>query len=92
MGFRTVAIEKRTSEVWKVLSAVKTEFNKFGDVLKRAQEKIVKASEDIDQLVGTRTRQIQSKLKSVETLPGRESSQLLDSGLEEIPEEEMETD
>jgi len=77
MGFRTLAIEKRSSEVWKILSAVKTEFSKFNDVLKKAQEKINKASEDIDNLVGTRTRQIQIKLKNVTIMPPSESAILL---------------
>lgn len=77
MGFRTLAIEKRSSEVWKVLSAVKTEFGKFGDVLKKAQEKLNKASEDIDSLVGTRTRQIQNKLRNITTMPASESTLLL---------------
>lgn len=73
MGFRTLAIEKRSSEVWKILGAVKTEFDKFGGVLRKAQEKINQASEEIHNLVGTRTRQIQSKLKSVHELPVQES-------------------
>ncbi|HEX2934496.1 MAG TPA: DNA recombination protein RmuC [Bacteroidales bacterium] len=77
MGFRTLAIEKRSSEVWKILGAVKTEFGRFGDVLKKAQEKIMKAGEDIDELVGTRTRKIQSKLKQVQELPSAESSLML---------------
>lgn len=77
MGFRTLAIEKRSSEVWKILGAVKTEFSRFGDVLKKAQEKILKASEDIDDLVGTRTRKIQSKLKQVQELPTAESALML---------------
>ena len=77
MGFRTLAIEKRSSEVWKILSAVKTEFGRFGDVLKKAQEKITKAGEDIDELVGTRTRKIQSKLREVQEMPFVESSLLL---------------
>jgi DNA recombination protein RmuC len=77
MGFRTLAIEKRSSEVWKILGAVKTEFTRFGDVLKKAQEKITKAGEDIDELVGTRTRKIQSKLKEIQELPYNESSLLL---------------
>lgn len=77
MGFRTLAIEKRSSEVWKILGAVKTEFGRFGDVLKKAQEKIIKASEDIDDLVGTRTRKIQSKLKQVQELPSSESALML---------------
>lgn len=72
MGFRTLAIEKRSSEVWKVLGAVKTEFEKFGVVLNKAQEKINAASIEIDTLVGTRTRQIQRKLKGVESLTDSE--------------------
>jgi len=82
MGFRTLAIEKRSSEVWKVLGAVKTEFSRFGDVLKKAQEKITKAGEDIDQLVGTRTRQIQNKLRAVQEMPYTESTLLLGEGSE----------
>ena len=77
MGFRTLAIQKRSSEVWKVLGAVKTQFEKFGDVLKKAQDKINKASADIDVLVGTRTRMIQSKLKQVEALPEQETVNML---------------
>jgi DNA recombination protein RmuC len=83
MGFRTLAIEKRSSEVWKILGAVKTEFSRFGDVLKKAQEKIQKAGEDIDELVGTRTRKIQSKLKEVQELPYTESSVMLGDAAEE---------
>lgn len=86
MGFRTLAIEKRSSEVWKVLSAVKTEFGKFNEVLKKAQEKLNRASEDIDNLVGTRSRQIQNKLKNVTALPSAESLALL-SDNDELPEE-----
>jgi len=78
MGFRTLAIQKRTGEVWRVLAEVKREFDKFGEVLKRAQEKIEGAGKDIETLVGTRTRQIQAKLKSVEGLKGEE--------VEELPE------
>lgn len=86
MGFRTLAIEKRSSEVWKILGAVKTEFSRFGDVLKKAQEKIQKAGEDIDELVGTRTRKIQSKLKEVQELPYTESSLVLGDVNEESVE------
>ena len=56
MGFRTLAIQKRSSEVWKVLGAVKTEFSKFGGVLEKAQKKINEANKELDALVGTRTR------------------------------------
>ena len=80
MGFKTLAIEKRSSEVWMILGAVKTEFEKFGTVLKKAQEKINQASVDIDDLVGTRTRQIQRKLKSVQEMPITESKLYLTDG------------
>lgn len=73
MGFRTLTIQKRTSEVWRILAAVKKEFDRFGDVLKKAQEKIEGAGRDIETLVGTRTRQIQSKLKSVDEMPEQDS-------------------
>ena len=86
MGFRTLAIEKRSSEVWKILGAVKTEFSRFGDVLKKAQEKIQKAGEDIDELVGSRTRKIQSKLREVQELPYTESSVILGDNNEEAKE------
>ena len=79
MGFQTLAIQKRTSEVWKVLGAVKTEFGKFEDILKNAQQKIVKASEDIDHLVGTRTRKIRSKLREVQELPETETKRILNT-------------
>jgi DNA recombination protein RmuC len=87
MGFRTLAIEKRTSEVWKILGAVKTEFTRFGDVLKKAQEKITKAGEDIDELVGTRTRKIQNKLKAVQELPYNESALILGEAADNAEEE-----
>ncbi len=86
MGFRTLAIEKRSSEVWKILGAVKSEFSRFGDVLKKAQEKIQKAGEDIDELVGTRTRKIQSRLKEVQELPYIESTLVLGDTVEEAAE------
>ena len=68
MGFRSLAIEKHSSEVWKILGAVKTEFSKFGTVLNSAQNKLNQASSEIDKLVGTRTRQINRKLKNVDKL------------------------
>ncbi len=77
MGFQTLAIEKRSSEVWNVLGAVKTEFEKFGEVLNKAQEKINQASQEIDQLVGARTRQIQRKLKSIQSLTPEEAAQYI---------------
>lgn len=68
MGFKTLAIERHSSEVWKVLGAVKTEFAKFETVLNAAQNKLNQASSEIDKLVGTRTRQINRKLEGVEKL------------------------
>ena len=79
MGFKTLAIQKRSSEVWKILGAVKTEFGKFGGVLEKAQKKITEANNELDQLVGTRTRMMFSKLKGVEELPAsKEEDNLLD--------------
>ena len=68
MGFRTLAIEKRSSEVWEILRSVRTEFDKFGEVLEASQRHLQQVSGDLDQLVGVRTRQIQSRLKNVEKL------------------------
>ncbi len=68
MGFRTLAIEKRSSEVWTILGAVKTEFGKFGDVLMKTKEKLDQASRQID-AAAVRTRAIERKLKTVEQLP-----------------------
>ncbi len=65
MGFRTFAIQKRSSEVWNVLGAVKTEFDKFSEVLEKTLERLNQASCELDKLVGVRTRQIQRKLKDV---------------------------
>lgn len=76
-GYKTMALEQRSGEIKKTLSAVKTEFGKFGEVLKKAQEKINKASEDIDELVGARTKKINLKLKSFEGLPSDEANQLI---------------
>ena len=69
MGFRTLAIQKRSSEVWKVLGAVKGEFDKFATVLEATQNRLNQANAELDKLVGTRTRQIQRTLKNVESLP-----------------------
>ncbi|NLP29782.1 MAG: DNA recombination protein RmuC [Clostridiales bacterium] len=77
MGFKTLAIQKHSSEVWEVLAAVKTEFNKFGDVLEATQRRINQANAELDKLVGTRTRQIQSKLRNVTELPEDKSRSIL---------------
>ena len=88
MGFKTLAIQKRSSEVWNVLASVKKEFNTFGGVLEKAQKKINEANNEIENLVGTRTRMMQSKLKNVEQLelPADESEKntLLDYSEDEI--------
>ena len=78
MGFRTLAIQKHSSEVWDILGAVKNEFGKFEDVLAAAQKKINQANDDLDKLVGTRSRMIRSKLRKVTTLTDDESAALLD--------------
>ena len=69
MGFRTLAIEKRSSEVWNVLAAVKAEFSKFGDVFVKVKNQLDSASKTIDQEVGVRTRAMERKLREVEQLP-----------------------
>ena len=79
MGFRTLAIQKRSSEVWQVLGAVKTEFEKFGDILDRSQQKLRQVNDELDTLIGTRTRAINRKLKDVEKLDSFDSGNLLDS-------------
>jgi DNA recombination protein RmuC len=89
MGFKTLAIQKRSSEVWQILGAVKTEFGKFGGVLEKAQKKLNEANKELDTLVGTRTRMMLSKLKKVEELPTAESVELLGEAIE-IEEDENE--
>ena len=81
MGFRTLAIEKRSSEVWKILSAVKTEFSSFGNVLLKVKTQLDRASGTIEKTT-VRTRAMQRKLKDVEELPTEESTKILgfDSG------------
>ncbi|MDE2584872.1 MAG: DNA recombination protein RmuC, partial [Betaproteobacteria bacterium] len=86
MGFRTLAIEKRSSEVWSVLGAVKTEFGKFGEALAATKKKLEQATNSIG-AAEVRTRQIERKLKSVEALPVGEAAGLL-SGLESLEAEE----
>lgn len=82
MGFRTLAIERRSSEVWAVLGAVKTEFGKFGEVLELTRRKLEQASRSIES-AGVRTRQIERKLRGVEALPVLEA-QLRLGDLEEL--------
>lgn len=78
MGFRTLAIQRRSSEVWQVLGAIKTEFGKFGDLLEKTQRKLHEANSELDKLVGVRTRVIQRKLKEIQELPEKESQTLLE--------------
>lgn len=78
MGFRTLAIQKRSSEVWKLLGAVKTEFGKFGEVLEKTQKKLQEASNTIDSAT-VRTRAIERQLRTVQALPVEESQPLLEA-------------
>ena len=76
MGFRTVAIEKRSSEVWQVLGAVKTQFSKFGDLLEATKKKLQESANKID-AAATTSRQIERRLKEVESLPTADSIKLI---------------
>ncbi len=78
MGFRTLAIQKRSSEVWEVLGAVKSEFEKFGTVLENTQNKLNLAQKELDHLVGVRTRQIQKKLDKVSSIDSIQSEKILE--------------
>lgn len=81
MGFRTLAIEQRSSEVWEVLGAVKTEFGHFGQILDKTRKKLVEATNVIDK-AGVRSRSIERRLRHVEALPKDESQKLLGASLE----------
>jgi DNA recombination protein RmuC len=78
MGFRTLAIEKRSAEVWNLLGAVRTEFSKFGHVLEKTSKKLQEAGNHID-AAAIRTRVIEKKLKGVQEMPGAEATALLES-------------
>jgi len=84
MGFRTLAVEKRSSEVWQLLGAVKTEFGKFGDVLAKAKEHIDRAGTTLG-TAATRTRAIERKLRGVESLAEPAAVQLLDDEMQAEP-------
>jgi DNA recombination protein RmuC len=77
MGFRTLAIEKRSSEVWDLLSVVKTEFGKFGGIIEKTRDKLIAATKELDN-TGVRTRTIERKLRDVQGLPGAEVNLFLD--------------
>jgi len=78
MGFKTVAIQKRSMEVWEVLGAVKSEFDKFEKILSATQQRINQANTELDKLVGVRTRAIQRKLRDVEKLDETKAEELLE--------------
>lgn len=93
MGFRTLAIQKHSGEVWTILGAVKKEFEKVGGMLEKAQKNLQTASGQIEEVLGTRTRAIQRKLKDVDTLSDREARAIIPeigafTNDEEITEEE----
>jgi DNA recombination protein RmuC len=95
MGFRTLAVQKRSNEVWQILGAVKTEFEGFEKVLEKAQNQIISASGNIEKLVGTRSRAIKRKLRNVQELPATEAARILESNeadtdLKDIEEENNE--
>jgi len=86
MGFRTLAIQKRSSEVWNLLAAVKTEWTKYGDILDKVQDKLHQASDTIEK-VKVRSRAVGKKLKEVQELPANEVTSLLPQNLVEDDEE-----
>lgn len=88
MGFRTLAIEKRSHEVWTLLGAVKTEFSRFDEVLKSIQKQMKLANDNLDKLVTTRTRMMMSKLRTVDALPQTQT----DTVFETIQEKEDNAD
>ena len=77
MGFKTFAIQQRSSEVWKVLGAVKTEFDKFADALRSTQARLTQANEELDKLVGTRTRRMQLKLRGLTQMTSADAEKIL---------------
>ncbi len=85
MGFRTLAIQKRSSEVWKLLGSVKTEFGKFGEVLEKTQKKLQEASNTIE-AAKTRSRVIEGRLRTVQEVPAAEGPQFLEEDPEAAPQ------
>ena len=83
MGFRTLAIEKRSSEVWNMLSSVKSEFGKFGIALQKTKKKLQEASNVIEEAEG-RSRQVEKKLQNVQLLPEHEIASTLPNSLNEL--------
>ena len=87
MGFRSLAVEKRTSEIWELLGAVRTEFGKFGAVLEKTKDKLEQASKEIDK-AGVRSRAIERKLRDVQSLPQPDALRLLGEPTPAISDEE----
>lgn len=90
MGFRTLAIQKRTGEVWNILGAVKTEFAKFGGMLQKVQKNLQNAGEQLEEVMGKRTRAIERRLRDVEALPEDEARDIFPASRNELPREEDE--
>ena len=92
MGFKTLAIQKRSGEVWQLLGAVKTEFDKFGQGLAKMQQRLRQTDEELDQLIGVRSRAISRKLRSVQSLDEASASALLEiDDMNELPSALSET-
>ena len=83
MGFRSLMIQKKSADVFKLLGAVKTEFGKFADALEKTQRKVNAAADELDSLVGTRTKMMNSKLKGIEALDDETSKLLIEGGTSE---------
>ena len=78
MGFRTLAIQKHSSEVWEILGAVKTEFDSFGNILEATKKRIDQANVELDKLIGVRTRSINRKLRNIEKIDQARASKVLE--------------
>ncbi len=89
MGFKTLAIQKRSAEVWEILGAVKTEFDKFGDILSKTKTKLRQIDSDLDKLINARTNAIKRKLKDVESISDDKTIQILDEAFVENDETEL---
>jgi DNA recombination protein RmuC len=88
LGFRTLTIERRSSEVWRLLGAIKTEFMTFGALLEKTRKKLDEASSSID-TAATRTRRIQKKMQGIEQLPAQEAKDLLGVEMSALAEAEV---
>ena len=91
MGFKTLAIEKRSGEVWEILGAVKTQFSSFGDILEKTKRKLQQATNDIDK-AGVRSRAIERKLRTVHVLPQEQTIELLGEAVEIEEDSRIEID